>query len=98
MSKVLSETVIVEEVGEIKTYGDNGFKKQSLITTKTDGEYTNYFVFEFVQDKTDLLKGINVGDEIIVSFNIRCRKVEKFDKEDMYFTSLSGWKIDRKQG
>lgn len=84
--------VKVETVGETKEFGDGGFKKRELITTVEENGYTNYFVFEFIQDKVDLLDTVLPGTDVTVHFNIRCRKVEK-NGDDLYFTSLSGWKV-----
>ena len=93
MSEVTSKKVTVSEIGETQEFGSNGFRKRELIGLETSGEYENCFCFEFVQEKVDLLDAIEVGQEIEVFFNIRCRKYEAPMKPVQYFTTLSGWKV-----
>lgn len=85
--------VRVVSIGETKTFGDNDFKKREIVTI-VDGEYENYFMFEFVKDKVDLLDDILPDSYVTISYNIRCRKVEKKGSPDAYYTSLQGWKIE----
>jgi hypothetical protein len=85
--------VKVVRVGETQTVGESGFRKRDLIG-KIEGEYENIFHFEFVQDKVDLLDEVLEGTYITVFYNIRCREVEKDNGDKLYFTSLSGWKIE----
>lgn len=84
--------VRVVSIGETKKFGDNDFQKRELVTI-VDGEYENYFMFEFLKDKMDLLDNILPDSYITVSYNIRCRKYEQKGKDDQYFTSLQGWNI-----
>ena len=85
--------VKVISVGETKEFGDNGFKKRELIT-QTDGEYVDFFCFEFVKDKVDLLDTILPDTYVTVHYNLRGRKWEKEGQDTKYFTSLQGWKIE----
>lgn len=94
MSDSTSLRVRIQVIGETKEFGTNNFRKRELVGIEEDGKYENYFQFDFVNDKVDLLDKFEVGDEVEVHFNIRCRKVEQQGKEDRYFTSLSGWRIE----
>ena len=94
MSKVNSLRVTVVSVGETEKLGAKEFCKRLLIGKAQDGDYTNEYAFEFVQDKVDLLDGILPNTDVTVSFNIRCRKYEAPGKPVAWFTSLSGWKIE----
>jgi hypothetical protein len=93
MSEQTSKKVVISEIGETQEFGDNGFKKRQLIGLEINGEYENHYCFEFVQDKTNLLDNFEVGENVEVFFNIRCRKYEPIDKPAQYFTTLSGWKV-----
>ncbi len=58
------------------------FKKREFIleakeTNNTGFEFIEYIKFQAVQDKTGLLDGLNVNDQVKVSFNLRGRKWEK---------------------
>jgi len=88
--------VRVVSVGETQAFGEKDFRKRQLIGSVHDGQYENQYAFEFINDKVDLLDGILPDTDVTISFNIRCRKVEakKKGQDDMWFTSLSGWKIE----
>ena len=77
------------------------FKKREFIlevkeTNNTGFEFIEYIKFQAVQDKTGLLDGLNINDEVKVSFNLRGRKWEK-DGQTSYFTNLDAWKIENEQ-
>jgi hypothetical protein len=74
------------------------FKKREFIlevkeTNNTGFEFIEYIKFQAVQDKTGLLDGLNINDQVKVSFNLRGRKWEK-DGQTSYFTNLDAWKIE----
>lgn len=73
-----------EFILEVKETGNNGF------------EFIEYIKFQTVQDKCSLLDGVNVNDQVKVSFNLRGRKWEK-DGQTSYFTNLDAWKIESEQ-
>ena len=73
-----------EFILEVKDTGNNGF------------EFIEYIKFQAVQDKCSLLDGLNVNDQVKVSFNLRGRKWEK-DGQTSYFTNLDAWKIENEQ-
>ena len=74
------------------------FKKREFAIEKTDdiGERTivNYAKFQCVQDKTEMLEKVNIGDEVKVYFNIRGNKWEK-DGKTNYITNLDAWRIEQ---
>ena len=74
------------------------FKKREFAIEKTDdiGERTivNYAKFQCVQDKTDMLDKVNVGDNVKVYFNIRGNKWEKEGKTN-YITNLDAWRLEQ---
>jgi hypothetical protein len=79
------------EIRETEEVGTNGFQKR-LMVVDTGGEYPQKLPIEFVQTKTELLDKFEVGDDVIVSVNIRGREYEK-NFETNYFLSLQGWRI-----
>ncbi len=89
--------VRVLKIGETEEVGDKGFKKREL-HGMIEGEWPTYYKFEFVQDKVTLLDDPMVleGAYLNIHYNLRSRKVEAKEKgeDDMYFLSLSGWKIE----
>ena len=79
-------TGVVHLVGDIQQIKDN-FTKRELIV-ETDGQYPQYIKIEFVKDKCSLLDGLNEGDSVSVSYDLRGR-----EWNGKYFTNVQGWQI-----
>ena len=63
----------VKLIGEVQTFGSNGFRKRELVVT-TDEQYPQHIMVEFTQDKCDLLNNYKVGEGVKVSINWRGRE------------------------
>lgn len=85
--------VKIIKITDTQEYGSNGFKKRELVG-ETGGEHSQELLFEFVNDKTDLLDSLLEGSWVTVHYNLRGRRVERDGKETMWFNSLSGWKVE----
>ncbi|MFT4567111.1 MAG: hypothetical protein ACI9FN_002075 [Saprospiraceae bacterium] len=83
----------VKLVGEVQTFGSNGFRKRELVVT-TDEQYPQHIMIEFVQDKTALLDSFPVGSDVKVSINLRGREWTNPQGEVKYFNSIQGWRIE----
>ncbi len=74
------------------------FKVREFAVEKTDDingrTITNYVKFQCVQDKTEIIDRVNIGDDIKVYFNIKGTKWEK-DGKTNYFTNLDAWRIEQ---
>jgi hypothetical protein len=70
------------------------FSKRELVV-KTDDMYPQSIIFQFANDKCSLLDGIQVGEQIEVSFNLRGREWTSPQGEVKYFNTLEGWRVDR---
>jgi hypothetical protein len=74
------------------------FKTREFAVEKSDEikgkTILNYVKFQCVQDKTDIIDRVNIGDEIKVYFNI---KGSKWDKAGVtnYITNLDAWRIEQ---
>jgi len=77
--KVIGETVQVTEK----------FSKREVVITVEDGKYPQHISLQATGDKTSLLDGCRVGEEVEASFNLRGR-----EWQDKHFNSLELWKID----
>jgi len=78
-------TATIKEIGQIESFGDNGFQKRNLILTEQSGEYENLFCFEFSGDKITEPERYQVGQVVKVGGFINCR-----EWNGKYFTSLRG--------
>ena len=83
----------VKLIGEVQTFGSNGFRKRELVVT-TDEQYPQIIMVEFVQDNCDLLNSYSVGQDVKVGINLRGREWINPQGEAKYFNSLQGWRIE----
>jgi single-strand DNA-binding protein len=81
-------TGTIKLIQDEQTFG-SGFKKREMVVTVEDGKYPQEINLEFVQDKTSLLDGLQVGQEVTVTFDIRGREYN-----GRYFNNLQGWKVE----
>ena len=83
----------VKLIGEVQTFGANGFRKRELVVT-TDDQYPQMIMIEFVQDKCDLLNNFAVGQDVKVAINLRGREWINPEGVAKYFNSIQGWRIE----
>ena len=86
------KTILSVESGTSKA--GKTWKKQNYIVANNEGYQGNeqVFCFEVFGDEAveNLTKFNKEGDEVKVSFNIKCN-----EWNGKYFTSLSSWRIDK---
>lgn len=74
------------------------FKVREFVVEKSEdinGKIiTNYIKFQCVQDRTNIVDRVNIGDEIKIYFNIKGTKWEK-DGRTSYFSNLDAWRIEQ---
>ena len=83
----------VKLIGDVQTFGANGFQKRELVVT-TDDQYPQMIMIEFTQDKCDLLNNYSVGQDVKVAVNLRGREWINPQGEAKYFNSIQGWRIE----
>ena len=74
------------------------FKTREFVVEKSEDingrTITNYVKFQAIQDKTNIVDKLNIGDEVKVHFNIKGSKWEK-DGKTNYITNLDAWRIEQ---
>jgi len=83
----------IKLIGDIKTYGDNGFRKRELVLT-TEEQYPQHVLIEFIQNNCELLDSFSVGQTVRIGINIRGREWQSPDQGIKYFNSIQGWRIE----
>lgn len=79
----------VSVVEETKTYGQKGFRKRLVVLEQDKGRFTNYVPVEFTNDNCDKVDGINVGDEIEITYRLNGRKWQKDPSSEVkYFVNV----------
>ena len=91
----------MEVTGKVKVVGSEQqvsptFRKRELVVT-TDEQYPQSIMIEFVQDKSDLLNTVTVGENVKVSINLGGREWVNPQGETKYFNSIKGWRIEKLQ-
>ncbi len=70
------------------------FRKRSMILETTEDQYPQTFEIEFTQDRGALLDKWSVGQNVLVSINLRGRKwTPPEGGDDRYFSAIQGWRI-----
>ena len=84
--------------GEIKVIGEavqvtEKFKKREFVLIDDSSQYPQFINFQLVQDKCELIDGVQIGQRIEVNFNLRGR--EWTDKNGIikFFNTLDVWRI-----
>lgn len=98
MAKGGTMRVKVVSIGETQTVGSNGFQKR-MLEGVIEGEYPEYFQFEFTKDKTKQLDEVLEDTYVTVSYNIQGRKVTQSKDQlpldtPLFFFALQGWKVE----
>lgn len=83
----------IKLIGDIKTYGDNGFRKRELVLT-TEEQYPQHVLIEFIQNNCEILDNFSIGQTVRIGINIRGREWESPDQGLKYFNSIQGWRIE----
>lgn len=83
-------------IGETTSVSDK-FKKREIVICDNSEKFAQYLSFQFVQDKCNLLDGLNLGEDITINFNLKGREWTGKDGQVKYFNSLEGWKISNNE-
>jgi len=81
------------EVFETVQVKDTFRKREFVLEYAENPQYPELIKFELIQEKCDLLDGMNVGDEVQVFFNLKGRKWTDPQGQVKYFNSLQAWKL-----
>lgn len=72
------------------------FKKREFVVEYVDNPlYPQYVKFEMTQDRCSLIDGVEVGDKLEVTFNLRGREWTNPQGEKKYFTTLDAWRVQK---
>ncbi len=85
---------IVKVVKDEEVISDK-FKKREFVLTDASSMYPQDISFQLTQDKCSLADGINVNDQIEVSFNLRGREWTSPQGEVKYFNTLEAWRLEK---
>ena len=81
----------VHEIAQIqkgKSQTGKEWKRQNLVIDTGD-DYNPHLSISFLGAKTELLEGLQIGQEVIVFINLSSK-----EWQGKWFTNVNGWKID----
>ncbi len=89
----------MEITGKIKVLEDtvnisSEFRKRTVVVT-TEEQYPQHISVEFIQDKCEVLNGLNVDDVVTIGINLKGREWTNKEGVVKYFNSIQGWRIDK---
>ncbi|MBQ6137834.1 MAG: DUF3127 domain-containing protein [Kiritimatiellae bacterium] len=95
MSQLFDYTGVVEEVGQVMTFGSGFTKREVVIGNDVDSpsKYPNPVKFTFKKDNCSLLDGISKGQRVKLRFAIDGRRWEG-PKGVQHFVDLTALKIE----
>jgi hypothetical protein len=88
MSQAYELSGSVKVIGDVQSF-NSGFSKRELVVTIPDGNYPQDICVEFHKERADLLNGLAVGDNVMVTFNLRGREYN-----GRYYNTLVAWKLE----
>ncbi|WDI79621.1 DUF3127 domain-containing protein [Candidatus Karelsulcia muelleri] len=77
-------------------YGDNrysNFKKREILI-KTEEQYPQILIIEFILEKTKLLNSLKKDDKIKIFINLKGKKWTTKTGKTIFFNYIQGWKIE----
>ncbi len=75
------------------------FKKREFVVELGDNSrYPQLVLFQLTGDRTELLDGFRVGEEVKLDFSLRGREWTSPSGDVKFFNSLDVWTIDRASG
>ena len=74
------------------------FRKREFVLEIDDNSYTQYIKFQATQDRCSLLDNYGKGDTVKVNFNLSGRPFTNREGQQVYFTNLVAWKLEKMSG
>jgi len=89
--KVIGKLLEIQETQQVS----EAFKKRVFVLEHAENpQYPEYVSFELIQDRCDLLDGLQQGQNVEVSFNLKGRKWVSPEGVTKYFNALQAWRIE----
>jgi single-strand DNA-binding protein len=80
-------------INEIQEITESFSKREFVIETSEN--YPQFVILELHKSSVDLIDPYNLGDEVMVSINIRGKAYDKPLEKTKYFNTLVAWKIQK---
>ena len=102
----MSEVLVLEgnliEKFDTETFGANNFQVRKFVIeveNEKNEEWNFPRLFQLTKDNCDMLDAYQLGDKMIVSYNLRGRKWENpKDGKIAYLNSEDAWRLEKVEG
>lgn len=86
----------IKRIGEVESFGNNGFTKREIIIEEDVEKYPQTFCVEFQKDNIEkLTSNLTEGQFLSVECNVRSKEyIRPKDNKAMYFVSFVGWRLN----
>ena len=90
----------MEATGRLHTIFDTKqvserFSKREFVVEMSDNpKYPQTVLFQLTGDRTAMLDGMNVGDQVSIEFSLRGREWKSPSGDIKYFNSLDVWRVE----
>lgn len=74
------------------------FRKREFVLEIDDNSFTQYIKFQATQDRCSILDSFSKGDTAKVSFNLSGRPFTNREGQQVYFTNLVAWRMEKVGG
>lgn len=74
------------------------FRKREFVLEIDDNSFTQYIKFQATQDRCSILDNFNKGETAKVSFNLSGRPFTNREGQQVYFTNLVAWRMEKVGG
>jgi hypothetical protein len=88
---------IVKQVGKTQVLSEKFSKRELILKTEYETKYPQYLVIQFTNKNVTKLDGINPGELVNVSINLRGREWEG-PEGIKHFNTIEGWAISKADG
>jgi len=88
---------IVKQVGKTQVLSEKFSKRELILKTEYETKYPQYLVIQFTNKNVTKLDGINPGELVNVSINLRGREWNSPDGVK-YFNTIEAWQISKADG
>ena len=90
-------TGIVKQVNKTQVLSEKFSKRELILKTEWETKFPQYLVIQFTNKNVTKLDGINPGELVNVSINLRGREWEG-PEGVKYFNTIEGWAISKADG
>lgn len=85
----------VHEIGSVKQVTESFKNRELIVAFAENPQFVEYIRFEATQDRVTIFDGLEVGQEVEVSFNLRGRPWTNKEGVTTYFNSLVAWRVTK---